>query len=279
MRRQGLGVAAACLVVAVSVALALVPDADARFTGKAAKSWTRKVAALGPRPAGGRHERHASKIVSRRLNNLGYRVATQRFRLPNGKVSRNIVGRTARPRRVLIVAHIDGVRGTPAANDNASGIGVLLELARELRNTPGVVVAALGAEERHVTGSPYHLGSVRLLSSMGRGTRRNIRFAISVDMVGVGTRLHIRGIESSPNRSARKALVRARALGFRVSYLQDSGSSDHAEMTRAGLRAAWITWRWDQCWHQPCDQIGRVRPAKLWRAGRVVLATARHVLR
>jgi Zn-dependent M28 family amino/carboxypeptidase len=277
MRRQGFGVAVGCL--AVAVALALVPDADARFSGRAAKTWTKKVAALGQRPAGGRHERQAGRIVSRRLNKLGYRVVTQRFRLPNGKVSRNVVGRTSRPRRVLIVAHIDGVRGTPAANDNASGIGVLLELARSLRNTPGVVVAALGAEERHVTGSPYHLGSLRLLRSLTDAQRSKIRFAISVDMVGVGTRLHIRGIEPSPNRSARKALARARALGFRVSYLQDSGSSDHAEMSRAGMPAAWITWRWDQCWHQPCDQIGRVKRWKLWRAGRLVLATARHVLR
>lgn len=63
-----------------------------------------------------------------------------------------------------------------------------------------------------------------------------------------------------------------------MSYLQDSGSSDHAEMSRAGLPAAWITWRWDQCWHEPCDQIGRVKRWKLWRAGRLVLATARHVL-
>ena len=277
MRRLGLGVAVACLAGAVS--LALVPEADGRFSGRAAKTWTKKVAALGQRPAGGRHECQAGGIVSRRLNKLGYRVVTQRFRLPNGKVSRNIVGRTSRPRRVLVVAHIDGVHGTPAANDNASGIGVLLELANSLRNTPGVMVAALGAEERHVTGSPYHLGSLRLLRSLTETQRSKIRFAISIDMVGVGTRLHIRGIESSPNRSARIALSRARALGFRVSYLQDSGSSDHAEMSRAGMPAAWITWRWDQCWHEPCDQIERVRRAKLWRAGRLVLATARHVLR
>ena len=276
MRRQALGVAFACL--AVALALAVAPDAEAGFSGKAAKAWTKRVAALGQRPAGGRHERQAGRIVHRRLDRLGYHVVTQGFRLPNGKRSRNIVGRTSRPRRVLIVAHIDGVRGTPAANDNASGIGVILELARALRNAPGVVIAALGAEERHVTGSPYHLGSLRLLRSLTEKQQNKIRFAISVDMVGVGTRLHIRGIESSPNRSARLALARAQALGFRASYLQDSGSSDHAEMSRAGIPAAWITWRWDQCWHEPCDQIERVKRWKLWAAGRVVRATARHVL-
>jgi aminopeptidase YwaD len=275
MRRYGaIGVIGACL----AFGLAAVPAADAAFHGEAARTWTKKIAALGQRPAGGRHERQAGGIVLRRLDKLGYHVGVQRFRLPNGQISRNIVGRTSRPRRVLIVAHIDGVWGTPAANDNASGIGVLLELARALRDKPGVMIAALGAEERHVTGSPYHLGSLRLIRSLTSAQRKRIRFAMSVDMVGVGTRLHIRGIESTPNRSARIALAWARALGFRVTYLQDSGSSDHAEMSRAGMPAAWITWRWDTCWHEPCDRIGRVRRSKLGRAGRLLLVAARRVI-
>ncbi|MGH2452134.1 MAG: M28 family metallopeptidase [Candidatus Limnocylindria bacterium] len=274
MRRSAFGVVVACL----ALALVVVPDADAAFHGEAARTWTKKIAALGQRPAGGLHERQAGGIVARRLNKLGYHVVVQWFRLPNGKLSRNIVGRTSRPGRVLVVAHIDGVRGTPAANDNASGIGVLLELARVLRNKPGVMVAALGAEERHVTGSPHHLGSRRLVRSLTSAQRKRIRFAISVDMVGVGTRLHIRGIESSPNRSARIALASARARGFRVTYLQDSGSSDHAEMSRAGMPAAWITWRWDTCWHEPCDRIERVKRSKLRRAGRLVLTAAGRVL-
>jgi aminopeptidase YwaD len=198
----------------------------------------------------------------------------QRFSLPNGRRSRNIVGRTSRPTRAIIVAHMDGVRGTAAANDNASGVGVVLEVARALRNKPGILVAALGAEEREVTGSPLHLGSTRLLRSLTRRQRDKVRFAISVDMVGVSSTLNIRGIEASPNRSARQALRHARARGFGASYLQDSGVSDHAEMSRAGMPAAWITWRWDTCWHEPCDRIDRVKRWKLWAAARVVRSAA-----
>lgn len=275
MRRSAVGVVA----VSLFLALAAAPRADAYISGKAAKAWTAKIAALGQRPAGGRHERQAGGIVLRRLRALGYDVAVQTFRLPNGKRSRNIVGRTNRPTRAIVVAHIDGVRGTTAANDNASGVGVLLEVARANRTRPGVLVAALGAEERHVTGSPHHLGSRRLLRSVRKAQRRKVRFAISVDMVGVGTTLNIRGIEAEPNRSARRALRRGRALGFRVSYLQDTGVSDHAELSRGGIPAAWITWRWDTCWHQPCDRIGRVQRAKLWRAGKLVNSAVRAAVR
>ena len=82
------------------------------------------------------------------LRELGYRVTTQPFRLPGGRVSRNVVARTPGEARVLIGAHLDGARGSPAANDNASGIAVLLEAARELRSRPGIVLVAFGAEER-----------------------------------------------------------------------------------------------------------------------------------
>ena len=176
------------------------------------------------------------------------------------------------------MAHIDGVYGTPAANDNASGVGLMLELARRFRGTPGVMVAALGAEERAVTGSSIHLGSQRFLRSLTDAQRRKVRLALSLDMVGVGTQLLVRGIEASPNRSARIVIDRAQALGIRVSYRQDSGQSDHAEMSRAGLPAAWIEWYWDTCWHSPCDTIDRVRPWKMWQAGRLTLRSGRSVL-
>jgi Peptidase family M28 len=274
MRRSATVVAAAVLLVLVSSG-----PAESAVSGAAAKTWAGRIAAFGQRPAGRPHERQAGALVRRRLAQLGYATALQRFRLPDGRRSRNVVGRTPGRTRVIVVAHIDGVWGTPAANDNASGVGLMLEVARELRRKRGVLVAALGAEERHVTGSSLHLGSVRLLRSFSRAERRRVRFAVSLDMVGVGTTLHVRGIEASPNRSAARALRRARALGIRATYLQDSGQSDHAEMSRSGLPAAWLQWRWDNCWHEPCDVIQRLRPRKLWRAGRVTLAAARAALR
>ena len=44
--------------------------------------------------------------------------------------------------------------------------------------------------------------------------------------------------------------------------------------TRGGVPAAWIEWRWDDCWHRPCDRIHRLRPWKLWQAGRTVREAA-----
>jgi aminopeptidase YwaD len=274
MRRLALGVSLVCALAAV----AGTAPASASISGAAAKEWAAKIARIGPRPAGGANERRAREVVRRRLDTLGYTVRTQAFGLPNGRRSRNVVGRTPGPIRVIIVAHIDGVHGTRAANDNASGVGVLLTVAQRLAGENGVLVAALGAEERMVTGSSWHLGSRRLTSSLTPAQKAGVRLALSIDMVGVGTTLNIRGLEARPNRSARLLLAAARRLGIRASYLRDTGQSDHDDLTRGGVSAAWIEWRWDNCWHQPCDTISRLKTYRLRPAGRVVLAAARDVL-
>jgi hypothetical protein len=274
MRRLGLGVTVALLLVALAGA-----STSAAFNGKKTKAWVAKIAALGQRPAGGKHERQAGAIARNRFQALGYNVRTQRFPLPEGGRSLNVIGRTPGPIRVIIVAHMDGMPGTTAANDNGSGVGTVLMLAQYLKDKRGVLVAALGAEERRHTGAGWHLGSRALTASLTERQKRGVRLALSVDMVGVGWTLNIRGLESSPNRSARKLLRAADRLPkVRASYLRDTGQSDHDDLTRGGVPAAWIEWRWDECWHMPCDRIHRVKPWKLRQAGRVIREAALRVL-
>lgn len=267
----------AALVGAALLVLAL-PASAAEPSGTRAKRTVAAIAALGPRPAGSANERRAGAIVARRLRGLGYRVRTQRFALPRGGRSLNVVGLTRARPLVVVVAHLDGVGAGPAANDNGSGVAAMLEVARALRGRNGVLVAALGAEEQVETGSSEHLGSSRLLAGFSREGRRRIRLALSLDMVGVGPTLNVRGIEPAPNRSARRALAAARRLGLVATYRQDGGLSDHEELTRGGLPAAWVQWRWDTCWHSACDVASRVSGAKLEAAARLAAAAAEAAL-
>jgi Zn-dependent M28 family amino/carboxypeptidase len=154
----------------------------------------------------------------------------------------------------------------------------MLMLAQYLKDEPGILVAALGAEERRYTGAGWHLGSRKLTRSLSPEEKEGVRLALSIDMVGVGWTLNIRGLEARPNRSARKLLNAADSLDIRASYLRDTGQSDHDDLTRGGVPAAWIEWRWDHCWHMPCDRVHRLSPWRLWRAGRVVLEAARQVV-
>jgi Zn-dependent M28 family amino/carboxypeptidase len=154
----------------------------------------------------------------------------------------------------------------------------MLEVAAVMKETEGIWLVAVGAEEREMTGSSLHLGSYRLLRSIPRSVRPQVVLALSLDMVGYGPTLNIRGLEASPNRSARRAINRARALGYGPSYLRDSGVSDHAELTRGGIPAALVTYRWDPCWHEACDRPPRVVPRKMGNAARLTIAALRRAL-
>ena len=69
------------------------------------------------------------------LDSLGYSVVEQSFHDNGGQFS-NVIGTRTGSRhpekRVLVVAHVDTVSISPGADDNASGVAVLLELATVL---------------------------------------------------------------------------------------------------------------------------------------------------
>jgi hypothetical protein len=275
MRRRllpALAAAGLATLLAAPVAPAAVVD------GKRAKKFVVKLSANGHRVAGTPNERRGAWLIQKRFEEFDLPVTVQKFRLPNGRNSRNVIAKTAGPVRVLIVAHMDSVRAGPGANDNGSGVAAMLEVANVMKKEEGIWFAALGAEEREMTGSHLHLGSYRLLRSIPRVVRPRIVLALSLDMVGWGPTLNIRGLESSPNRSARRAIARARALGYGPSYLRDSGVSDHAELTRGGIPAALVTYRWDPCWHSSCDRPARVVPRKMGNAARLTIAAIRKAL-
>lgn len=270
----------ALLLVGLLAVAALAPSgagAPGDISGERAHDTVTALAAAGPRIAGSSSEGRAAGIVRRRFRALGYRVGTQRVRLPRGGASRNVIALSAGRPRVVVAAHLDGVSEGPAANDNASGVAALLEVAAALRGHPGVLFAALGAEERVETGSPVHLGAARLVSGL-RGGRRHIRAAIVLDMVGVGDRLAVRGLARTPPPLARDVLNRARSLRQRPYYFPDRGLSDHRELTLAGIPSVWLQRRFDGCWHRACDTADRVSPRHLADSARVTASAARAAL-
>lgn len=81
---------------------------------------------------------------------------------------------------VLIGAHYDGVPGSPGADDNASGVAVLLELARAIAQTPARVPVrfiAFDLEEYGMLGSRAYATDLRNQGEV-------IRFMLSLEMLG-----------------------------------------------------------------------------------------------
>ena len=81
---------------------------------------------------------------------------------------------------LIIGAHYDGEKGFPAANDNGSGLSVLLELARVLKNLPSdteIRFVAFDAEETGLNGSKAYVKTLK-------DEQENIVGMINFDMLG-----------------------------------------------------------------------------------------------
>jgi Zn-dependent M28 family amino/carboxypeptidase len=80
----------------------------------------------------------ARMYVESVLRENGYTVELQSFAAGGGIVSNIEAHHGSPPERIIVVgAHYDTVPGTPGANDNASGVAALLELARVTRRSAG----------------------------------------------------------------------------------------------------------------------------------------------
>ncbi len=160
------------------------------------------LAAIGPRDAASPAYARAADWVGGQLRAAGYDVREQGFDLPAG-VSWGVRVRAGRPVNVIasppgfdasrphivIGAHLDTVPQSPGAEDNASGVTTMIELARMVRQQPAALpvrfVAFAAEEARGGNGTRYAFGSRHFVASLGGSERRAVRGMVSLDRVGV----------------------------------------------------------------------------------------------
>ena len=124
----------------------------------------------------------AQQYVVDQFTSQGYRVSLDSFRA-FGEAFSNVVADRApdsHAPRLLIGAHVDTVVGTPGADDNASGVAVMLETARVIAvHWPEAPVEFVGfnLEEVGMIGSAHYARRLK-----ARGSR--LLGMISLEMVG-----------------------------------------------------------------------------------------------
>lgn len=83
----------------------------------------------------------AGRWIAQRLESMGYRVRLEQVDRDRPERGFNVVAEllgTARPGEIVLIgAHYDAEVGTPGADDNASGVAAMLELARRFADAPG----------------------------------------------------------------------------------------------------------------------------------------------
>jgi len=242
---------------------------------------------IGPREATSAAFARAADLVATTFDDAGYDVRRDRFRVPRGVSwgvpvpagrSLNVVatptGFQPDQPHVLVGAHLDTVPQAPGAEDNASGVGVLLELARMAADEPPrlpAVFVAFGAEEPRGPGDDlHHFGSQHYVREMSSAQSRALQAMVSLDRVGTGRRVPVCTGGLSPRGVQGDLLADAERLDIPTRRCNDNRASDHWSFEKAGEAVARIGSTPYAAYHSPRDRIGVVRPAQLDRVGRLM---------
>ena len=252
----------------------------------------------------------AADYIQRTLESRDYKVTENTYDV-GGKSVRVLYATlegSGHPTEPFVVgAHYDSVRNSPGANDNASGVAAVLELARILKtDTPGrpILLAFFPNEE-----PPYfqtkHMGSLTFATGFHQGVER-FHGMMSVETIGYyadqpGTQRYPALVNSMYPKTGNfiafvgnttsREMLKAAITEFRLkthfptqgaslpAAVEGVGWSDHWSFWQVGVPAIMVTdtalFRYPH-YHQPTDT-----PEKLDydRMARVVLGLKRVVLK
>ncbi|MGE5182781.1 MAG: M20/M25/M40 family metallo-hydrolase [Acidobacteriota bacterium] len=182
---------------------------------------------------------------------------------------------------LLITAHYDTVPGSPGATDNAVAVGLLIELARELRDhAPAhpVMLAFTADEEDGLVGA----------EALARD-RDDIGFVVALDLLGgdgdlvlngASTRIGTAEMRWLAHAADRAGMIVRAPLPHRVvsRWWPQLERADHGAFFHRGIRAFHLYNRgndgdWiDVAYHGPGDVPSRVARGSVDAAGRLVRA-------
>jgi hypothetical protein len=217
-----------------SAAISALKLSDIPFDGAQAYKYLKDLCAIGPRPSGSPGMAAQQKLLIAYFQKCGAQVGLQRFRArhpvnDSWVPMTNIIVRwnPKATQRILLCAHYDTLpypimdpndpQGTfVGANDNASGVAILMQLARdmsEVKTKYGVDFLLLDGEEfifdqrndRFFLGSEYFAREYAKEAAKAR-PRYRYRWAVLLDMVG-DSDLHILRDRSSVEWKDTRPLV------------------------------------------------------------------------
>lgn len=202
---------------------------------------------IGPRVAGSNEERLAEQYIKGQFERMGLETSVQQFSYIRRGVttkSSNVIaykpGKSSE--QIIVGAHYDSVSVGRGVDDNASGVGVLLEVAEVLKKikTPySIVFIAFGAEEVGLQGSNYYA------SKMTKKEIDNTIGMINLDSLAAGDKMYVYGGEGEAgfirdqalNIAEKKKLNVETNPGINPTYPAGTTGdwSDHAPFKKLGI--------------------------------------------
>lgn len=292
-RRDPLGRRTA-LAAAFFLVAAFAGCSAPEFDGRSAFRFLERQCEFGPRPPGSAAHEEALAWLVQELGRFADDVSVQRFTAVAGTSSVELANVIAsfRPRergRVLLAAHWDtrpvaerdpdpSSRATPipGANDGASGVAVLLELARMMSDRPpalGVDIVLFDGEDSGDEGGlpDWCIGSAYYASRMGSYCPS---YAVVVDMIGDADLSILKepNSVSASGEVVERVWSAARRVGS-TAFVDRSGVAvydDHVPLIRAGVPAVLVIDFNYRYWHTLEDTPDKCSPGSLQQVGDVL---------
>lgn len=266
-----------CILVITTASVAIVSSAFSKQSGlQIPEQITGEIAyehvyylseVLGPRVTGTQEEVDAGYYVAEEFERMGYDVEIQPFTFERrGQIyeSANIIAtkRGKFDQTVILGAHYDSVservcedigETSTGAGDNASGVGVMLEVAEVLANykTLGTIkFIAFGGEEMGLRGSRYYAEQMTAKEVDDTITM------IDLDSVSSGDYFYVyAGLDDNPGWARDLALSIGQNIGYDLrtspeseyfEYGTTGDWSDHVPFKNLGIPIAYFEWmNWD----------------------------------
>jgi len=269
-----------------------------KFDSFRAFEYLVKQVEFGPRVPGSREWQKCKEYIANHFAELGLKPKFQEFdffdpysktQLPLVNIIASIEGRSAEPERILLMAHWDSRPRTdyptkpnnsdkpiPGANDGASGVAVLMELANMMaKNRPehSVEIVLVDGEDWGKSGDNeyYLLGSSEFAR---RSIRGKYRFGIVIDMVGDKNQEFYREVFSEAHHPELNDMIWNAAAELGASSFIDTTRhtvlDDHIPLVTSGLPAVDIIdfdYKW---WHTDQDTVDKCSPESLGNIGKVL---------
>jgi aminopeptidase YwaD len=212
-------------------------------------------------------------VIEQRAVRASLRVNVTTEQKPSQNVLAVASGSRARLPIIVVGGHFDTVPASPGANNNGSGVGVMLELARALakEQRADLRFVAFGAQEIGLIGSKTY---VDRLSTDEKG---RLLAMINVDMLAVGPTLTFAG---SDDLVARALAIAERLQVGKVSRLSAprTSQSDHVSFLNANLPALYVHRPDDPNYQTGQDRAQFIKNEALQNAGSVSLRLVEELL-
>jgi Zn-dependent M28 family amino/carboxypeptidase len=243
---------------------------------------------IGPREAASAAFDEAVVYVISQFESIGYEVTTMPVPVPAGDswgvpvaagTSDNVIadppGFDPVEPHVIVGAHLDTVAVAPGAEDNGSGVAVLLELARMAAGRPLAIPVrfiAFGAEEPRGRGDAlHHFGSRQYVAALAAEQRAAVQAMVSLDRVGVpADAVPVSTGGTGPTVVLDELVAAAASAGIPASRDEQNRASDHWSFEKAGIPAARIGSVPYAAYHSADDLPEVVDADQLGRVGTIV---------